>query len=115
MVHIMGALGGAPLRVILDQLYVEATGCADVKRALADLFDSADASQRQEEAEVIGKIRISAGDDVAGSDVLGFKISAVGGEDKLRLALVVAGLSLRAAMVWATCPLAQVLKWMLLV
>ena len=90
VVHIMAARGGAPVGIILDQLDiqpVEAAGRADVKGALADLFYGADACQRQEEPEVIGEVRIGAGDGVAGGDVLRLKVSAVGGKDEFRLGL----------------------------
>lgn len=90
VVHVMAAVGSAPVRVVLDQLDiepVEAAGCADVKSAFADLFDGANPRQGQEETEVIGRIGIGAGNGVAGGDVLGLKVGAVGGKDELRLGL----------------------------
>ena len=58
----MAARGGAPLRVIFQELDIEpvhAARGADIKRALADLLDGGYAGKRQEEPEVIGKMACS--------------------------------------------------------
>jgi hypothetical protein len=46
------------------------------------LLDGGDAGQRQEEAEVIGEIRVGAGDGFAGFDFFGFKAFAIGSENE---------------------------------
>ena len=88
MVHVMAFLGAAPIGVVLDQFDVkpvEAAGRADVKGAFADLFDGGDTRERQEEAEVVGKIGVAAGDGFAGVDILSLEVDAVGGENELCL------------------------------
>jgi hypothetical protein len=77
-----------PVRVLFQQLdveTVEAAGGLDVKRILADLLDRGDARQRQEEAEVVVKVGVSAGDGLAINKVFGLKGFAVGGEDEFGL------------------------------
>jgi hypothetical protein len=107
VIHVVAALGLAPFGVVLQQLdieAVEAAGRPDVEGVFADLPDGADARQRQEEAEVVGKVLEGAGDGVAAGQVFGLEVRAVGGEDELRLGLAVAGLAFRALSVCVTCP-----------
>ena len=71
----MAAVGRTPVGVVFQQLDVkpiQAAGRPDVERTFTDLLDSGDASQRQEEAEVVGEIRESAGDRLAARQILGF-------------------------------------------
>ena len=84
----MALVGAAPIGVVFDQFDIEpieAAGRADVKGAFADLFNGGNARERQEEAEVIGKIDIATSDGFAGTDILGLKINAIGGEDEFCL------------------------------
>ena len=58
VVHMVPAVDGAPVGVLLQQFDVEpvqASGRLDVEGAFADLFDGRDAGERQEEAEMLGK------------------------------------------------------------
>ena len=83
----MAALGRAPCGVVLQKLDIEpvqAAGCPDVEGVLADLPDGGDAGKRQEEAEMVGKILVSAGNGFAARQVLGLKIHTVGRQDELR-------------------------------
>ena len=84
----MAFLGMAPVGVVLDQLHVkpvETAGRADVEGAFADLLDRGDTGERQEEAEVIGEIGVTAGDGFTCGDILGLEIDTIGGEDELGL------------------------------
>ena len=88
VVHVVAALGRAPVGVVLQQLDIEpvqAAGGPDVEGVLADLLDGGDAGQRQEEAEMVGKVLVGAGDGLAARQVLGLEIHAVGRQDELRL------------------------------
>lgn len=88
MVEILPAGGRVPLRVVLQQLDVEAIEAArglDVEGVLADLLNGGDARERQEEAEFIAKAGIGAGDGLAIDEVFGFDGLAIGGEDELGL------------------------------
>ena len=88
VVHVVAALCRAPIGVVLQQLDIEpvqAAGGPDVEGAFADLLDGGDASQRQEEAEMVGKVGIGAGDRLAGGQVLGLEGLAIGREDELGL------------------------------
>ena len=90
MVHVVAALGRAPFGVVLQQLDIEpvqAAGRPDVEGVFADLLDGGDAGQRQEEAEMVGKVRIGAGDRLAARQVLGLERLAVRRQDELRLGL----------------------------
>jgi hypothetical protein len=87
MVHVVATLGRAPLRIGLQKLDIEpieTAGRADVERAFADLLDGRDTGQRQEEAEVIGKLGVSAGDCLAARQILGLERLAIGCESKFR-------------------------------
>ncbi len=90
VVHVMAAIRGGPILVILEQLDVEAVepaGGFDVKRVLADLPDGSNAGQREEEAEVVGEVWVSAGDCFAIDDVFGLEGFPVRGEDEFSLLL----------------------------
>ena len=52
-----------------------------------DLPDGGDAGQRQEEAEMVGKVLVGAGDGFAAGQILGLEVHAVGRQDELRLGL----------------------------
>ena len=87
VVHVVAAVGGTPCGIVLQQLDIEAVhaaGRSDVEGVLTDLLDGRDASQRQEEAEMIGKILVSTGNGFTTREVLGFKIETVGRQDELR-------------------------------
>ena len=59
VVHVVAALGLAPIGVVLQKFDVEpieAAGRPDVEGVLADLPDGRDARQRQEEAEMVGEV-----------------------------------------------------------
>ena len=51
------------------------------------MLDGADPCQGQEEAKVIGKVGVSAGDRLAGGKVFSLKIGAIGGQHEFRLGL----------------------------
>ena len=90
MVHVMAALGGSPFGVVFQKLDIEpvqAAGGPDVERAFADLLDGGDPGQRQEKAEVVREIVIGAGRRLAGRQVLGLEVCAVGRKDESRLGL----------------------------
>src|SRR5262245_13573234 len=58
-VHVLAALGGSPFGVVLQQLDVELVQAAsgpDIERAFADLLDSRDPREGQEETEVVREI-----------------------------------------------------------
>jgi hypothetical protein len=86
VVHVLPAV--LPLGVLAQQLDIEAVQAAgrlDIERAFADLLDGGDAGERQEEAEVIGKLGVGAGDRAAAREILGLEGFAVGREDELGL------------------------------
>ena len=86
----MAALRCAPGRVVFQQFNVQPvqpTGGPDVESVFTDLADGADARQRQEEAEVIGKVLEGAGDGLAAGQVFGLEVRAVRSKDELRLGL----------------------------
>ena len=88
MVHLMTAFGGAPRRVVFEQLYVEpvqAAGSADVKRVLANLFDSRNACQRQEKTEVVRELRVVADNRLATFQLLSLQRFAISGKHVLGL------------------------------
>ena len=77
MIHVVAALGGAPFGVVLQKLDVEpvqAAGRPDVEGVFGDLPDGGDASQRQEEAEMVGEVLVGAGDGLAARQVLGLEV-----------------------------------------
>ena len=87
VVHLVLAACGAPLGVVLEQRDVESvqpSGRLDVDRALADLLDGRDPSERQEEPEVVGEVLVVAGNRLAGVEVFGLELRAVRCEDELR-------------------------------
>jgi hypothetical protein len=59
---------------------VHAARGANVEGAFADLLNGGDARERQEESEVIGEIGIGTGDGLAGVQIFGLEVGAVGGE-----------------------------------
>tara|TARA_R100000750_G_scaffold694_1_gene904 strand:+ start:315 stop:947 length:633 start_codon:yes stop_codon:yes gene_type:complete len=82
----MAALGSAPVGVVLQQFDIKAIQPArglDVKGALADLFDSRDAREGQEEAKMIGELLKGTGDGFAADQVLGLELLTIGSEDEL--------------------------------
>ena len=90
MVHVVAALARPPLGVVLQQLDVEPVQAArgpDVEGIFGDLLDGGDAGERQEEAEMVGKVLVGAGDRLAAREILGLEIHAVGREDELCLGL----------------------------
>ncbi len=90
MIHVVAAFGLAPFGVVLQQFDVqaiEAAGGPDVEGVFADLPDGGDAGQRQEEAEVVGKVRVGAGDGLAAGQVFGLEVRTVRGQDESRLGL----------------------------
>jgi hypothetical protein len=63
MVHVVTAVGSAPFGIVLQKFDIElvkAAGCPDVEGAFADLFDGGDPGQRQEEAEMVREVLITA-------------------------------------------------------
>ncbi|MNM48937.1 hypothetical protein D3C81_599340 [compost metagenome] len=61
----MAAFGFGPVRVLVQQLdvqLVQAAGGTHVDGVVLDLLDSGDTGQRQQETEVVGKVRVVAGD-----------------------------------------------------
>jgi hypothetical protein len=90
VVHVPAAFGRGPVRVLAQQLdvqLVQAAGGAHVDGVVLDLLDGGDTGQRQEEAKVIGKVRVLARDGFACGQVFGLERLAVRGEDELGLAL----------------------------
>ncbi len=86
----MAARLGGPLGVVpqeFDVELVEAAGGADIDGIVLDLLDRGDSRQREEEAEVRGKIAVGRGDCFAGDQFLGLQRLAVGGKNELRLCL----------------------------
>ena len=73
-----------PLWIVLQQLDVEPianwTGCPDVECVLGDLTDGADTRQREEEAEMVGKVFEGTGDGLAADRVFGLEVHAVSSE-----------------------------------
>jgi hypothetical protein len=88
MVHVVAARGRAPFGVVLQQLDIEPVqpaGGPDVEGVLTDLFDGRDAGERQEEAEMVRKVCIGAGDRLAARQILGLERLAIGRQNELRL------------------------------
>ena len=112
VIHVVAALGRAPIGVVLQKFDIEpvqAAGRPDVEGVLADLLDGRDARQRQEEAEMVGKVLVGAGDGLAARQVFGLKVRAVGRQDELRFALWRSrGSAFSAVSVFVTCPASQV-------
>lgn len=74
VVHVRPARGGGPIRILtqkLDVQLVETAGGPNVDRIVLDLPDRGDSGQRQEEAEVVGKLRQLTGDGVTRGQFLG--------------------------------------------
>lgn len=93
MVHVQTARVSSPIRVLAQQFHVQlvqpARG-AHVNGVVLDLLDGGDARQRQEEAEVVGEVRIRTGYGFATSQFLGLQRLTVGRKDELALAFAVA-------------------------
>lgn len=90
VVHVVAALGFAPIGVVLQEFDVEtieAAGRPYVEGVVADLSDGADARQRQKKTKVVGEVVKGAGDRIAGCQVFRLEVRAVGSEDELRLGL----------------------------
>lgn len=107
MVHVRPAVGGIPIGIFFQKSSIEpvkAAGRPDVERAIADLLDGADARQRQKETEVIGEIWIGTGDRLAGRQVLGLQLRAVGGKDKAGFRSGRPGLAFNAVRNFETSP-----------
>ena len=83
VVHIVAAVGACPVGVVLKECGVEAVefcGGADVKGAVADGLDGADAGEAKEEAEVVGEVGVIAKQRFAALQVGGVDVYAVGGK-----------------------------------
>ena len=78
---------------------------------LTELLDGSDTCKRQEETEVIREIRVGAGDRLAGVQVLGLEVSAVGGKDKTGFRLRGGRLAFSVASVLVTSPGARAAMW----
>lgn len=90
VVHVVAALGRAPIGVVAQELDVEAieaAGRSDVEGVFADLLNGRNARERQEETEVVGEVFERAGNCLAARQVLGLEVRAVGREDEPRLGL----------------------------
>ena len=88
MVQVFAPRRRSPLRVFPQQFnveFIESAGGLDVEGILTDLLNGGDAGERKEEAEVIGEIRVGAGDGFAVHDIFRLKCFAIGGEDELAL------------------------------
>ena len=88
VVHVVATFRRAPLGIVLQEFEikpVQTAGRLNVERVLRNLPDGRDTGQRQKKAEVIGKVRISAGDGLAARQLLGIKIYTVGCENVLCL------------------------------
>ncbi|MNE48314.1 hypothetical protein D3C80_1427700 [compost metagenome] len=86
MVHVGATFVLGPVRVLVQQLdvqLVQAAGGAHVDGVVLDLLDGGDAGQRQQEAEVVGKVRVVAGDGFTRDQFFGLQRLPVGGEDEL--------------------------------
>lgn len=85
VVHVCAAFILGPLGILIQQLDVELVqprGSAHVSGVVPDLLDRRDTGQRQEEAKMVGKVRIGAGDGFAARQLFRLKGLPVGGEDK---------------------------------
>ena len=81
----MAAIRRAPIGIVLQQFYVQAVQAArrlDVEGAFSDLLDGADACERKEKAEMVGKVGIVTDDDLAAIQVFSLKVLSIGGEDE---------------------------------
>ena len=90
VVHVVAAFVPGPLRVFAQQLnvhLVQAARGAHVDRVVPDFLDGGNTRQGQEEAKMIGEIRVSTGNGLTANQILGFQHYAIGGEDKLSLSL----------------------------
>jgi hypothetical protein len=79
LVEVGAARGGRPVLVLLQELdvqFVQMPCRADVDRVVLDLRDGGDTGQRQEEAEVLGEVRIKAADGLARRKFLSFEVDA---------------------------------------
>ena len=100
VVHVMAALGFAPLQVVLQEFDIEPIHAArrpDVERVLLDLLNRGDPGKRKEEAEVIREVAVSASYGLGASQVLGLEIDAVSREDELRLCFRCRGAAFQCA------------------
>lgn len=82
VIHVMATLGSSPIRVLAQQFHIELVQppCgANVDGVVLDLLDGGDTRQRQEEAKMVGKVSVSAGDGFAASQFFGFQRLAVSG------------------------------------
>ena len=70
-----------------DVQTVQAAGSPDVEGVLTDLSDGRNARKWEEEAEMVGKIFVGAGNGFAARQVFRFKIQTVGCQDELSFCL----------------------------
>ncbi|MNF97515.1 hypothetical protein D3C84_803460 [compost metagenome] len=88
VVHVGATFVLGPVRVLVQQLdvqLVQAAGGAHVDGVVLDLLDGGDAGQRQQETEVVGKVRVVAGDGFTRDQLFGLQRLPIGGKDKLGL------------------------------
>ena len=106
MVHVVAALGRAPIGIVLQKLDIEPIEAArrpDVEGAFADLLDGRDARERQEETEMVREVRVGAGDGLAARQVLGLEVTRRPSPERTSpWPLLVAGLAFSAARVSGT-------------
>ena len=94
MVHVVAARGGPPILIGFQQFnieFVETAGGADIDWVVADLPDGADASERQEKAEMVWEISKETRDKLTGLQFFGFEGFAVGCEDEFNFVAGVVG------------------------
>ncbi|MNP23520.1 hypothetical protein D3C76_1162340 [compost metagenome] len=86
MVHVDAAFFRGPHWILVQQFnvqLVQAAGGTHVDGVVLDLLDCGDAGQRQQEAEVVGEVRVVAGDGFTRDQFLGLQRLPVGGENEL--------------------------------
>ena len=85
VVHFMTFIRLFPIGVFLQQFQiqpVQAAGGADVKGTFTDLLDRGNPGQRQEETEMVGKVRIITNHGrIIRFQILGLEVKAIGGQD----------------------------------
>ena len=89
VVHVSAAVFTSPIRVLAQQLQVQlvqATRGAHIDRVVLDFLNGGNARQRQEKAEMVGKLRVGAGNGVAFQQVFCFQRLAIGSQDVAGLA-----------------------------
>ena len=117
MVHVVPAFGSAPFRIVFQQLdieLIEPPGRLHIDWVVFDLLDRGNAGERQEEAEMLGKVRINRCDSVAADEVFGFQRHAIGREDELRFGRGGLGALSQCRQRDRTAPGSHTAIWMLL-